>query len=168
MTPTEIVAILALVGYAVYRQTRASEVRAGGRFKLAIIYAVVGLCVGGFDLPSGAAGLAMAAASLVLSVVIGLWRGQLTRLWVEPSGQIMKQGTAVTVGLFLAMILIKFAMGTWAYFAHIDDGEGFGAVMVMIAVMVAVQAELVWRRAQRLDTTARPVDVIAARADVRG
>ena len=34
-------------------------------------------------MPSGAAGLAMAAASLVLSVVIGLWRGQLTRLWVR-------------------------------------------------------------------------------------
>src|SRR5689334_12066547 len=139
MTPTEMIAILALVGYAVYRQTRVSEVHARGRFKLAMIYGIVGICVGGFDMPSGVGGLAMAAGSVALSVVIGLWRGQLTRLWVEPNGQIMKKGTAVTVGLFLAMIMIKFATGTWAYFAHIDDGEGFGAVMVMIGLMVAVQ-----------------------------
>jgi hypothetical protein len=95
--------------------------------------------------------------------VIGLWRGQLTRLWVEPNGQIMKKGTAVTVGLFLAMIMIKFATGTWAYFAHIDDGEGFGAVMVMIGLMVAVQAELVWRRAERLAAATRPATSPATR-----
>lgn len=166
MTPTEIIAILALVGYAIYRQTQVSEVRAAGRFKLAMIYGIVGLCVGGFNLPSGAAGLAMAAGSLLLSIVIGLWRGQLTRLWVEPNGQIMKQGTAITVGLFLGMIVVKFAMGTWAYFAHIDDGEGFGAVLIMIAVMVAVQAELVWRRAQRLDPVRPSVAPAAVRSDV--
>jgi hypothetical protein len=74
------IAILALVGYAVYRQTRVSEVLAAGRFKLALIYGIVGLCVGGFDLPSGAAGIAMLIGGLALSVVIGPWRGQLTRL----------------------------------------------------------------------------------------
>jgi hypothetical protein len=150
VNPHEMIAILALVGYAVYRQTRVSEVLAEGRFKLALIYGIVGLCVGGFDLPSGAAGIAMLIGSLALSVVIGLWRGQLTRLWVGSDGRIMMQGTAVTVGLFLAMVVAKFGLGTWAYFAHIDDGEGLGEILVMIALMVAAQAQIVWRRAEKL------------------
>jgi hypothetical protein len=74
---TEILAILALTIYAIYRQTRVDEIVGKTRFKMAIIYGIVGVCVGGF-------------------------------------------------------------------------GQGFGEVLVMIALMIAVQAELVWRRAQAL------------------
>ncbi len=35
-------------------------------------------------------------------------------------------------------------------FAHIDDGGGFGEILVMIALMVAAQAQIIWRRAERL------------------
>ena len=57
MSPLEIVAILALTGWAVYRQTKVSKLSLDfGRFKMAIIYAVVGLVIGGFDTPSGWAG----------------------------------------------------------------------------------------------------------------
>jgi hypothetical protein len=44
----------------------------------------------------------------------------------------------------------KFALGIWAYSAHIDDGEGFGEVLVMLALMVAVRAQVVYNRAQQL------------------
>ena len=46
MSPIEIVALLALVGYAIYRQTRETEVVGGSRFKLAIIYTAAGLISG--------------------------------------------------------------------------------------------------------------------------
>jgi hypothetical protein len=150
MTPLDAVAMLALIAYAIYRQTQVSEVRARSRFKLALIYGIVGVCVGGFNPPSGAAGFGLLAFGVALSVVIGLLRGRLTRIWREAEGRVLKQGTAVTVALFVGMIVIKFGTGTWAYFAHIDDGEGFGEIMVMVAIMIAVQAELVWRRAQPL------------------
>lgn len=166
MTPTEGIAILALVGYAIYRQSQVSEVTQRGRFKLAIIYAIVGVCVGGFNLPSGAAGVGIVAGSLVLSVVIGLFRGRLTRLWVQPDGRIMQRGTAVTIGLFLALIVVKVGVGVFAGFAHIDDGEGFGEVMVMIAAMVAVQAELVWRRARQLRGPSRAAAASAPSAEI--
>jgi hypothetical protein len=51
MSPIEIAVLLALTGYAIYRQTQRHEVVGSGRFKLAIIYAVIGLVVGGMHAP---------------------------------------------------------------------------------------------------------------------
>jgi hypothetical protein len=55
--------------------------------------------------------------------------------------------------LFLAMVVAKFGLGTWAYFHHVSDDGGFGEILIMIAVMIAFQAELVWRRARALGAT---------------
>jgi hypothetical protein len=101
-----------------------------GRYTLAIIYAVIGVAVGGFSRPDTAAEWGLLAASLVLSVVVGLARGRLTRVWADIS----------------------------------DDG-GFGEILIMIAVMVAFQAELIWRRARALGARAssRPSAVGAQR-----
>ena len=46
MSPIELIAILALVGYAIYRQTRVSAVTGHARFKLAWIYGIVGVALG--------------------------------------------------------------------------------------------------------------------------
>jgi hypothetical protein len=148
MSPTEILVILALTGYAIYKQTTVSEVKAEGRFKMAIIYAIVGLCVGGFVAPKTGLAIGAIAVSLVLSVIVGLARGHLTKVWVEADGRVMSQGTALTVSLFLGLIAAKFAIGTFEYFEQVPSG-GFGEVMLMIAVMVAFQAEIVYRRDQR-------------------
>ena len=165
MSPTEIIAILALTVYAIFRQTRVDEVDGSTRFKIAIIYGIVGVCVGGFDTPSGRLGWVMIGISLVLSAVIGLIRGRYTKVWTGEDGRIMRQGTVFTVSLFILLIVAKFGLGAWASLDHIDDGAGFGEVLVMIAIMVAVQAEIVWRRAQRLasttTSTVRPVAVTA-------
>lgn len=154
MSPIEIVAIVAMTGYAIYKQTVISEVREQGRFKLALIYAIVGLCVGGFTLPKTTTAFVLLAISIGLSVVVGLARGRLTKVWLGPEGTALRQGTVVTIGLFLGLIAAKFALGTYEYLNDIRDTAGFGEIMVMIAVMVAVQAQIVWLRAQAL----RPAD----------
>lgn len=150
MSPLEIVAILALTLWAIYKQTVIAEVNGRSRFKMAIIYAAAGVAVGGFDLPSGLAGWAMIVTGLALSLVVGLFRGRLTRVWTDADGRIWRRGTAVTVGLFVALIATKFALGALASVRGIDDGAGFGEVLVMIAIMIAVQAEIIWRRVQHL------------------
>ncbi len=158
MSIIEIVAIVALVGYAIYKQTHVAEVAAKGRFKLAIIYAIVALCVGGIVAPHSPAATALLVVSILLSVAVGVARGRLTRVWAEPDGRVMRQGTTLTVGLFLGMIVVKFGMGTYAYLAHISGDGGFGEIMLMMAVMVAVQAQMIKNRADRLTaSTARPV-----------
>jgi hypothetical protein len=93
-------------------------------------------------------------------------RGRLTRVWADETSaerRVCSQGTAVTVALFLGMVVATFGLGTYAYFAHISDDGGFGEVLIMIAVMVAFQAELIWRRARALGarTSSRPSTVAA-------
>src|SRR3712207_4625193 len=150
MSPIAIIALLALTSYAIYKQTQRHVVTGSGRFTLAIIYGVVGVAVGGFSRPDTPAEWALLISSLALSAVVGFARARLTRMWTEdgPEGvRVFSQGTPLTIGLFLGLVAAKSALGTYAYFAHISDDGGFGEILVMIAVMVAVQAELIWRRA---------------------
>ena len=153
MSPGEILAILAVTAWAIYKQTQISEVVEKGRFKMALVYGVVGLAVGGFARPDNATAWTLLGLSIALSLVVGVARGYLTRVWSEPSGRIMRQGTALTVGLFLGLEVAKFGLGTFAYLDHVKDGAGFGEVMIMIAIMIVVQAEIVWRRAKAMAPT---------------
>ena len=151
MSPLDLVILLALVCWAIYKQTRVAEVSSGpGRFTMAGTYVVLGLVLGGFGTPKGGVGIALIVLGLVLSLVVGILRGRLTRVWLEADGRVLRQGTRVTVALFVGLIATKFALGTLASFWHVDDGAGLGEVLVMIAVMIAVQAELVARRAATL------------------
>jgi hypothetical protein len=52
--------------------------------------------------------------------------------------------------MFVALVASKFVLGTVAYFTGINDGAGFGEIMVMIAIMIAFQALIMSRRAQEL------------------
>lgn len=163
MSPLAIAALVAMTGYAIYKQSQRHEVTGRDRFKMAIVYTVVGLLVGGFSQPHGGREWALLLVGLLLSVVVGVARGYWTRMWTE-EGQdgrrrVWSQGTALTIGLFVGLVVAKFAMGTYAYFAGISDDGGFGEILVMIAVMVAFQAELVWRRALAMGVSTVPETV---------
>ena len=120
MSIVEILILVVMVGYAVYRQTQRHEVVGSSRFKLAIIYAVVGLVVGGFSRPDSAAEWGLLAASVALSVVVGVARGRLTRVWADETAgerRVFSQGTAVTVALFApgtALLALVFVFGAYA------------------------------------------------------
>ena len=155
MSVIEIVVLLALTAYAIVRQTRRHEVVGSSRFTLAVIYAVVGVAVGGFSRPDSVAEVLLFLAGLALSVIVGLARGHLTRVWRDGDGRVYAQGTPTTIALFVGLVAAKFALGTVAYVLHVSDDGGFGEILLMIGVMVAFQAELVWRRARALDAPAR-------------
>lgn len=161
MSPLEIAVLLGLVGYAIYRESIRRQVTGRARFQLAFIYAAVGVGAGGFTRPGSTAEVILLAVSLLLSAVVGLARGRLIHLWRASDGTIWRQGTAASISLFLALFAVKFAMGAIAYEAGWSDDGGFGEVLVLIAVMVAFQAEIVWRRAHALSPTSdqpnRPV-----------
>lgn len=157
MTPGELLVVAAMVGYAIYRQSQDHVLVGSQRFKLAVIYGVVGLVVGGFNIPPGPLSWTLLAVSIALSVVVGTTRGRLQRVWRDERGEAHTQGTAVTIGLFLGMVAVKVGLGVLAYAVGASDDGGFGEVLIMIAVMVAVQAEIVWRRAQSIDTGRTPV-----------
>jgi len=150
MTDSQILILLALTLFAVYRQSVRHEVVGRTRFKLAIIYAVVGVVAGGFYLPPEALSWLTLGLSILASVVVGVVRGRLTRLYLEPDGRLYSQGTALTISLFLLLVIGKFSFGAWQYVHHAHPHGGFGEVLLMIAAMVAMQAQIVWRRAQAL------------------
>jgi hypothetical protein len=159
------VLILAMVAYAIVRQSRRHEVVGSTRYKLALIYAGIGLVVGGFNLPRTPWSIAFFGISLLLSVVVGVVRGRLTRVWRDPAdGRVWTQGTALTIGLFVGLIVAKFVLGAIAYLRDISDDGGVGEVLLMIAVMVALQAEIVWRRARVLGARRTPRDDLPVRA----
>jgi hypothetical protein len=155
MSTTELIVILALTGYAVYKQTRKNEITGKSRFKLAIIYAVVGVVLGVHVAHSPGA-IALLAVSLLASLLIGYVRGTRSRMWRETNGRVFSQGTVFTVGLFLGLIAFKFALGTVAYFSHISYGTSMGEILLMIGLMLGVQAEIIWRRAQAMGVTNQP------------
>lgn len=150
MSGPQILMLVALSAFAVYRQSVRQPVIGRTRFKLAVLYAIAGLVVGGIYLPPDARSWAVLAVSLLASVAVGIARGRLTRLFREPDGRVFSQGTPVTIGLFLLLVAGKFAWGAWEYVHHAHPHGGLGEVLLMIAAMVAMQAELVWRRAQGL------------------
>lgn len=149
MTATQILMLIALTCWSVYKQTIRTEVNGKGRFKMAKIYGIVGLVVGGFYLPTDAIAWATVVLSVGASALVGVMRGNLTRLSIE-GGKVFSQGSALTIGLFLGLVAFKFLLGTWLYFNHPQPHNGFGEILVLIAIMVAVQAQIVWVRAQKV------------------
>lgn len=155
MTATQILMLIALTCWSVYKQTIRTEVNGKGRFKMAKIYGIVGLVVGGFYLPTDAIAWATVVLSIGASALVGVMRGNLTRLSVE-DGKVFSQGNAMTIGLFLGLVAFKFLLGTWLYFNHPQPHNGFGEILVLIAIMVAVQAQIVWLRAQKVVAISMP------------
>ena len=162
MSNTEIIAIVALTIYAIYKQSVKHEVNGAARFKLALIYGIVGLSVGGFYLPPSPTSWLILCGGMLLSVIVGVARGKLSRVWREPDGKVFVQGTPLTIALFLMLIGAKFAIGTWQYLTHRStEHGGFGEVLILIGLMVAMQAEIVWRRAQALQRSTPPAGIAA-------
>ncbi len=149
MDPVELILILALVGYSVWKQTQKNEVIGNRRFKLAIIYAIIGLLVGGFRPPDSLWPIVVLLISLGLSFLVGWLRGKYAKLWVE-NGRVYSQGTPLTIGLFIGLIVMKFVIGFLVVILNINDDAGMGEIMIMIAIMIAFYAEVLWRRAQPL------------------
>lgn len=155
MTATQILMLIALTCWSVYKQTIRTEVNGKGRFKMAKIYGIVGLVVGGFYLPTDAIAWTTVVLSVGASALVGVMRGNLTRLTIE-DGKVFSQGNALTIGLFLGLVAFKFLLGTWLYFNHPQPHNGFGEILVLIAIMVAVQAQIVWLRAQKVVAISMP------------
>ncbi|SFM92072.1 hypothetical protein [Variovorax sp. OV329] len=156
MSATEI-AILALMSvYALWRQSMQHAVSLGpARFKLALIYAGAGLVIGGYHLPPDRSSWLTLAGSLLASVGVGLLRGRYTRLWRDAQGQLWSQGTPLTITLFVLLVGGKFALGAWQYIHRQHPHGGFGEVLVMIALMLAMQSQIIWHRGRNDDLPVR-------------
>lgn len=150
--PTQALVIVAMVLFALYRQTRKTAVTDGlGSYKIAIIYGLVG-CLSvasqGWTPPQGV-GWVFLFGGIALGAVVGLIRGVVTQVWLEPDGTCMRRGTWLTVALFLGLLATKTGLGFAAGYAGIRDGASFGEVLIVVAVMAAAQVWIIAIRKSR-------------------
>lgn len=164
MLVLEIVVVGAMTAYAIYRQTVLSEVATTNRFTLAIGYGIVGLVAVGFAPPRGAVGYTVLVMGLVVSAAVGLVGGRRTDIWMEPDGRIVRKGSAATILLFLGPVAARVGIGVLFLVAGIADRAGFGEILVMIAIMVGIPAQLVYRRRRKLALAVQRVPAAARTA----
>ncbi len=147
-----ILSLMGLTVFAIYRQTRMGEIAGANRFNIALVYAgIAGVSLISSDRTApGGAGWFFLLTSLALSAIVGIARGRMTRIWLAEDGRYMRAGTMLTVGLFIIMLAVKIGLGLYAHLNGIEDGAGFAEILIVVATMVAVQAEIVFRRAARL------------------
>ncbi|OWF76970.1 hypothetical protein B4900_17750 [Yersinia rohdei] len=148
MTPVQILIILALTLFALYRQSISHEVSLGpARFKWVWIYGVVGLLVGGTYMPTTITSWSVLGSGVLFSIIIGMLQGRLIEIWQESDGRIFCKGTPLTMTLFLFLIGSKWIIGTLQYlYNQPTEQGGFGEILIMIAVMAAFEVEIVRRR----------------------
>lgn len=149
MTILENVILVLMVGYSIYRQVQLHEVVGDSRFKLAIIYGVIGLIVGSYQLPFNSWEIIATVISLSLGIIVGLLRGKYCHVWAD-QGRVYTKGTVFTLSLFIGLLVVKIGMGTISYINGSSNSGTFGDILVMIALMIAFQSEVVWRRAKPL------------------
>jgi hypothetical protein len=95
-----------------------------------------------------ASGWVLLGISMSLAFALGAARGVTVRVWTNPNGDAMMQGTGVTLALWIATIVIKVALTV------VESKLGFGAVygstvqaLLPGAATIAAQLLVVYLRA---------------------
>ena len=63
--------------------------------------------------------------------------------------------------LWIAIVVHFGALGTVAYLSHVSYGTSIGDILLMIGLMLGVQAEIAWRRAQAMGAFPAPAATVA-------
>lgn len=146
-----------LLPWSLWRQMHAHAITREGLIKLPLIFAAIGaLSLTRQDVPSDAAAAAYIAASLGLSVALGIWRGAVIPAWLTADGTWMSKGNRLTITLWIVLIGAKFAMGAVASITGWFPASTTGEVFLFLGISFAVQNLVVAHR-----TLAREPGVIA-------
>ncbi len=97
--------------------------------------------------PLGATTIALTAASLVVAAGFGAARARTVRVWREPEGRALRQGTVVTTVLWLVSLAVHIGMDRWIDHTTEVGLLGASTLYLYLAVTLAVQSLLVRRRA---------------------
>ncbi len=157
---------LAVVGWAISRQVVRRPVTPKRLFVLPAVFAVLAPLTDhelGHRLGSPAA-MGFFALGVAVAVGMGAARSATMRVWWTPAG-VLSQGGGRTVLLWL--VTIAFRVAVLLIGAQFGVGEGSGEVMLFVAITIATQNALLFRRAGRLSqapATAPEAPVAAADA----
>ena len=151
--------VLVLVAIGVARPTVRREVVGSNRFQLAVVFAVIGILIGGLRPSSTLLGWGLLVLGLALGLAVGWGRAVLTRVRLADDGRVYSQHTPLGNTLYLVLVVTEAGVSWFGSLHGASRGVGaFGQVLLVIAMLTAVEAELVWRRARRLGDLAAKKD----------
>ena len=135
------------------RQVRVRPVREEARIGILVLLAFLGITsmsrtLHGHHVSHSV--VAVLVASLLVAGVLGGIRGLTVLVWRDPGGQALRQGTAVTIGLWIASIAVHIGADLWLDDLSDIAGLGTSSIMVYLAITWAVQGFVVRERASRL------------------
>jgi hypothetical protein len=139
--------LLVLLPLSIYRQMQAHEISAAALVRLPLIYGAIGILgfgTGHLDVTGAAA--PYIAASAVLSIGFGIWRGRQVRVWRERSGPWFTRGTRFTLALWAGLILGKVAINTLGAITGDLSSTHAGEIFLFIAASFVAQNLVVARR----------------------
>lgn len=149
-----IVAGLAVLAWLLWRQRQKRLVREDRRPVVLLILLVLGILQLSTYLGSASTSalvIALLVGSLVLAAGFGVVRALSVRLWRQ-DGQLWRQGTWLTVGLWVVAIGVH--IGLDALFDGPAKGLGAASILLYLAVSLGVQRLVVQSRASRLGSFA--------------
>lgn len=141
---------VALIGFVLYRQM--SRVALNPR-RLVLLPALIAVFavqqLGRQTVTLDAGTLAFLGASLIVSVLAGIWRGTTFRIWTD-AGVVMTKGTWVTLVAWGVLIAIRLPFAVAGHAANYPQGLVIGELLLALAFTFAAQNAVIWLRAGRL------------------
>ena len=135
----DVLLIAAAVVWILARQVQVARVKLRLLWLTPLLLAFFGIR----SLPSSTwhvpADLALLAVSAVISIGLGIWRGQTIRVWRDADGTWWRQGSALTLVLWGALIVARgLIYGAGVAVGH-REATNLGAILVVLALSFAAQ-----------------------------
>jgi hypothetical protein len=135
----DVLLIAAAVVWILARQVRVAPVKPRLLWLTPLVLAFFGIR----SLPSSTwhvpADLGLLALSAVISLGLGVWRGQTIKVWRDADGTWWRQGSALTLVLWGALIAARGLLyGVGVAVGH-REATNLGAVLVVLALSFAAQ-----------------------------
>jgi hypothetical protein len=135
----DVLLIAAAVVWILARQVRVTPVKPRLLWLVPLLLAFFGIR----SLPASTwhvpADLALLAASAVISIGLGLWRGQTIRVWRDADGTWWRQGSTLTLVLWGALIAARgLIYGAGVAVGH-REATNLGAILIVLALGFAAQ-----------------------------
>lgn len=157
---TALIAIVVVV-LVIGRQFVPRRVKEGRFWIFPVIITLYGLYTIAQHPPTGLLDLGLLAFNIVVAIALGFARGYSMRYWRDATGQMMRQGTILTFGLWVVSFGIRFGLEYVVY--HGFTGQAQAELPLFIGATLLAQAGAMWMRVQAMDGNAAPTSYISSR-----
>jgi drug/metabolite transporter (DMT)-like permease len=144
---------LVVLGWLLWRQVQVRELRHDRGYVFPLVLCVAGVAqIVGYDREHalGGTGIALLAAGFVVAGGFALLRARTVRVWLD-DGRLLRQGTTVTVVLWVVAIAIHLG-GDHLIAPHDADHLGSVSLLLYLGVSLGIQRFALGERARHLLT----------------